>query len=41
MPGDAQGAMQCFRQELENFYEGRREVKETVQKRLKKDGYAI
>ena len=31
-------ALSAFRQELENSYEGRREVKETVQKRLKQDG---
>jgi len=31
-------ALSSFRQELENSYEGRREVKETVQKRLKQDG---
>lgn len=31
-------ALSAFRNELENSYEGRREVKETVQKRLKQDG---
>jgi hypothetical protein len=31
-------ALEAFRQELEETYQGRREVKETVQKRLKMDG---
>ena len=31
-------ALLSFRQELENSYQGRREVKESVQKRLKHDG---
>lgn len=31
-------ALLSFRQELENSYEGKREVKESVQKRLKQDG---
>ena len=31
-------ALRSFRQELENSYEGKREVKEIVQKRLKQDG---
>lgn len=31
-------ALAAFRQELENSYEGRREIKEPVQKRLKQDG---
>jgi hypothetical protein len=31
-------ALNAFRQELENSYEGRREIKEPVQKRLKQSG---
>lgn len=31
-------ALSSFRQELDNSYQGRRDVKETVQKRLKQDG---
>ena len=33
-------ALVSFRRELENSYDGRREVKESVQKRLKQDGIA-
>lgn len=33
-------ALLSFRQELENSYEGKREVRESIQKRLKQDGIA-
>ena len=35
---DEEEALAAFRDELEDSYEGRREVKESVQKRLKQDG---